>query len=153
MTRRGAVTPVATLATGLAVALLAACTAPVAVPWDERKPALTGTLWRWTETLMSDARRTRPAAPERYTLDFLPGGTARVRADCNTGSGRYETGADHQLTLARMAVTQAACLPGSLGDTYLRDLAGVSGYRFAGDELVLMLGQEQGTMRFVPLKR
>ena len=141
-----------TAAVGLAAAL-AACTTPATMPWVERKPALTGSVWRWTETLTSDDTRIRPAAPERYSLEFLPDGATRVRADCNTGSGRYETAADRKLTLGRMAVTQAACLPGSLGDAYLKGLANVSGYRFDGDNLVLMLKHDSGTMRFVPLKR
>jgi heat shock protein HslJ len=137
----------------LALASIGACTTPVTMPWDERKPALTGSVWRWTETLMSDDTRIRPAAPERYSLEFLPDGATRVRADCNTGSGRYETAADRQLTLGRLAVTQAACLPGSLGDAYLKGLANVSGYLFDGDNLVLMLKYDSGTMRFVALKR
>jgi heat shock protein HslJ len=149
MKRRSAVR---SLAAVLALASLAACTTPVTMPWEERKPVLTGTVWRWTETLMSDDTRIRPAAPERYSLEFLPDGVTRVRADCNTGSGRYEMAADRKLTLGRMAVTQAACLPGSLGDAYLRGLANVSGYLFDGDNLVLMLKYDSGTMRFVPLK-
>ena len=150
MKRRSAVR---SLAAVLALASIAACTTPVTMPWDERKPALTGSVWRWTETLMSDGTRIRPAAPERYALEFLPDGATRVRADCNTGSGRYETAADRELTLGRLAVTQAACLPGSLGDAYLKGLANVSGYLFDGDNLVLMLTYDGGTMRFVALKR
>ena len=141
------------LAAVLALASIAACTTPMTMPWDERKPALTGSMWRWTETLMSDGTHIRPAAPERYSLEFLPDGATRVRADCNTGSGRYETAADRKLTLGRLAVTQAACLPGSLGDAYLKGLANVSGYLFDGDNLVLMLKYDSGTMRFVALKR
>ena len=141
------------LAAVLALASIAACTTPMTMPWDERKPALTGSMWRWTETLMSDGTHIRPAAPERYSLEFLPDGATRVRADCNTGSGRYETAADRRLTLGRLAVTQAACLPGSLGDAYLKGLANVSGYLFDGDNLVLMLTYDSGTMRFVALKR
>jgi heat shock protein HslJ len=141
------------LAAALALASIAACTTPVTMPWDERKPALTGTVWRWTETLMSGDTRIRPAAPERYTLEFLADGATRVRADCNTGSGRHEMAADRKLTLGRMAVTQAACLPGSLGEAYLKGLANVSGYAFDGDNLVLMLRYDSGTMRFVALKR
>jgi heat shock protein HslJ len=141
------------LAAALALASAAACTAPATMPWEDRKPALTGTVWRWTETLMSDGMRIRPAAPERYSLEFLPEGATRVRADCNTGSGRYDMTADRKLTLGRMAVTPAACLPGSLGDAYLKGLANVSGYLFDGDNLVLMLAYDTGTMRFVSLKR
>jgi heat shock protein HslJ len=146
-------TAVRGITAALALASAASCTTPVTMPWDERKPALTGTVWRWTETLMSDDTRIRPAAPERYTLEFLADGATRVRADCNTGSGHYEMAADRKLTLGRMAVTQAACLPGSLGDAYLKGLANVSGYLFDGDNLVLMLRYDSGTMRFVPLKR
>ena len=150
MNRRAAVHG---FAAALALTALAACTAPAPMPWDERKPALTGTVWRWNETLTSEGTRIRPAAPERYSLEFLPDGATRVRADCNTGGGRYELSADRKLTLGRMAVTQAACLQGSLGDAYLAGLANVSGYRLDGEHLVLLLAYDRGTMRFVALKR
>ena len=149
MNRRAAVR---SLAGALALAALGACTTPVTMPWDPRRPVLTGTVWRWTETQAGDDARVRPAAPERYTLEFLPDGTTRVRADCNTATGRYEAGPDGRLSLGRMAVTQAACLPGSLGDAYLKGLADVSGHRFDGDHLVL-LRYDGGTMRFVALRR
>jgi heat shock protein HslJ len=132
----------------LAAAALTACMTPM--PWDEKKPALTGTVWRWTETLMNDDTRIRPQAPERYTLELLPDGTARVRSDCNTGGGRYESGAERRIDLTRIALSQAACLPGSQGDAYAKGLANVTSYLFAGEDLVLMLKYDSGTMRFVP---
>ena len=150
MNRRAAVR---SLAGALALAALGACTTPVTMPWDPRRPVLTGTVWRWTETQAGDDARVRPAAPERYTLEFLPDGTVRARADCNTASGRYEAGPDRRLALGRMSVTQAPCLPGSLGDAFLKGLADVAGYLFDGDQLVLMLRNNTGTMRFVALKR
>jgi heat shock protein HslJ len=150
MNRRAAVR---SFAGALALAALGACATPVTMPWDPRRPVLTGTVWRWTETLAGDDARVRPVAPERYTLEFLPDGAVRARADCNTASGRYEAGPDRRLALGRMSVTQAACLPGSLGDAYLKGLADVTGYMFDGDQLVLMLRHDTGTMRFVALKR
>ena len=146
-------TAVVSLAAVSALASMAACTTPATMPWQDRSPALTGHVWRWTETRSSDDTRIGPAAPERYTLEFLPDGATRVRADCNTGSGRYQATGERQLTLGRLAVTRAACLQGSLGDAYLRGLADVAGYRFDGDDLVLLLAHDRGTMRFVALKR
>jgi len=121
--------------------------------WEPRTPDLAGNVWRWTETLTGDGTRIRPAAPERYTLEFLADGATRARADCNTAGGRYEPGPGQKLELGRTVVTQAACLPGSLGDVYLQGLANVSAYRFDGEQLVLVLHHDGGTMRFVPLKR
>jgi len=141
------------LAAALGLASLAACTSPAPMPWESQRPQLTGPVWRWTETRMRDDTRTGPAAPERYTLEFLPDGATRVRADCNTGRGRYEAASDGRLALGRMAVTQAACLPGSLGDAYLQGLADVAAYRFDGEALVLVRPADGATMRFVPLKR
>jgi heat shock protein HslJ len=146
-------TVVVSLAAVPALASIAACTTPATMPWQDRKPALAGHVWRWTETRSSDDTRIGPAAPERYTLEFLPDGATRVRADCNTGSGRYQTTGERQLTLGRLAVTQAACMQGSLGDAYLKGLANVSGYVFDGDSLVLLVSYDRGTMRFVSLKR
>jgi len=153
MSRRSSCSAFRVLAAPVLATSLAACMTPVTMPWEEKKPMLPGTVWRWTETLMSDDTRTRPQAPERYTLEFTADGAVRVRADCNTGTGRYETAADRRVAMSRMAVTQAACLPGSLGDAYLKGLANVTSYTFAGEDLVLMIRYDSGTMRFVPLKR
>ena len=40
-------------------------------------------------TQMSDGAVIVPEGRDRYTLEFRPGGTVNVRADCNRGSATY----------------------------------------------------------------
>ena len=117
---------------------------PLVLPGDA---LLTGTTWSWRETVMSDDKRIKPDAPERYTLLFQPGGAVAVRADCNRGSGRYELNGG-SLSFGPMALTRAMCPPGSMDSEFMKQLGGVSGQLFKGDELVLTLKFDSGSMFF-----
>jgi heat shock protein HslJ len=108
---------------------------------------LTNTVWTWRETLMSDGKRIKPDAPERYTLDFQPGGSVAVRADCNRGSARYELRGG-ALSFGPIALTRAMCPPGSMDGEYAKQLAAVSGQLFKGGELVLTMKVDSGSMFF-----
>jgi para-nitrobenzyl esterase len=108
---------------------------------------LTGTLWRWTETVTGN-NSVKPDAPERYTLEFQPGGMVAVRADCNRGSGSYLLNGD-TLTFGPLAMTRAMCPPGSKDSEFLRGLAEVQGQLFRGDDLVLTLKADAGSMVFM----
>ncbi|HYR00005.1 MAG TPA: META domain-containing protein, partial [Casimicrobiaceae bacterium] len=76
---------------------------PMAVAGDA---LLTGTVWRWTGTVMNDDTRVTPDAPERYTIAFQPGGKVAVRADCNRGSGSYTLDGS-ALSFGPIAMTRA----------------------------------------------
>lgn len=117
---------------------------PMAAPGDA---LLTGTVWSWTETVMSDGKRIRPDAPERYTLVFQPGGMVAVRADCNRGSGSYLLNGG-ALSFGPVALTRAMCAPGSLDTEFMKGLGTVSGQFFKGNELVLALKVDSGSMIF-----
>lgn len=122
---------------------------PMAVAGDA---LLTGTVWRWTGTVMSDDTRIMPDAPERYTIAFEPGGKVAVRADCNRGSGSYtlDGGA---LTLGPIAMTRAMCSAGSKDAEFLRGLGAVSGQLFRGNDLVLTLKFDSGSMAFATTRQ
>ena len=113
---------------------------------------LTGTVWRWTGTVKSNDSRITPDAPERYTLEFQPGGMVAVRADCNRGSGSYLLNGG-ALTFGPLAMTRAMCPPGSKDAEFVRGLAAVSGQLFRGNELVLTLKVDSGSMTFVTDRR
>ncbi len=108
---------------------------------------LTGTVWAWKGTLMSDDKRIVPDAPERYTLEFQPGGKANIRADCNRGSASYTLNGS-ALSFGPIALTRAMCPPGSRDAEFLNGLQHVSGQLFDGNDLVLMLKVDAGSMRF-----
>lgn len=114
---------------------------------------LGGRTWSWKGTQFSDDKRVAPDAPERYTLEFLAEGRVQLRADCNRGGARFETGANRALQISPAATTKMGCPPGSSDTEFLRELALVSTYRFVDGDLVLMLRADTGSMRFTPLAR
>ena len=108
---------------------------------------LTNTVWAWQGTQTKDGARIAPDAAERYALVFAPGGMVSVRADCNRGSGSYLLNGN-QLTFGPIALTKMMCPPGSRDGEFLRGLAAVAGQSMSGNELVLTLQGDGGSMRF-----
>ena len=107
---------------------------------------LTNTPWAWQGTQMKDGARVASDAPERYTLTFLPGGRANVRADCNRGSASYLLDGS-QLSFGPVALTKMLCPPGSRDAEFLRGLGAVASQGWSGNELTLTLG-DGSVMRF-----
>ena len=101
---------------------------------------------------MNNDSRIKPDAPERYTLEFQPGGMVTVRADCNRGSGSYLLNGG-ALTFGPIAMTRAMCPPGSKDTEFLRGLAAVSGQLFRGNDLVLTLKFDSGSMIFTTTRQ
>jgi heat shock protein HslJ len=116
---------------------------PIAAAGDA---LLTDTVWSWKETVTSDGKRIIPASPARYTLLFQPGGMVDVQADCNRGSGAYVLNGG-SLSFGPIALTRAACPPGSLDAEFMKGLGLVSGQLFRGYDLVLTLS-DSGSMVF-----
>ena len=112
---------------------------------------LIGTVWAWYATTESSGERARVASPERYTIELLPDGALRVRADCNRGAGRY-TAADVDVRFSPIATTKIGCPAGSRDREFLEGLASVDGHRFEGVELVLSNSDGRRTMRFQPAR-
>ena len=117
---------------------------PMAAPGDA---LLTNTPWAWQGTQMKDGNRITPEAPDRYTLTFQPGGQVSVRADCNRGSGSYLLN-DTALSFGPIALTKMFCAQGSRDAEFLKELAAVASQGFSGNELVLTLQGDAGSMRF-----
>ena len=122
---------------------------PMAAAGDSQ---LTGSVWAWKEIVMSDGRRIKPDAPERYTLVFQPGGMVTVGADCNRGSASYLLNGA-ALSFGPMALTRAMCPTGSMDTEFTKGLGAVSGQSFKGNELVLTLRSDAGSMYFTPQRQ
>ncbi len=108
---------------------------------------ITGTAWAWQGTQAKDGARIVPDGPERYTLEFLPGGQVNVRADCNRGTASYALNGA-QLSFGPVALTKMMCPPGSRDADFLRGLAAAATHELAGSSLVLSLRDAAGVMRF-----
>jgi para-nitrobenzyl esterase len=105
--------------------------------------------WQWQEFLGGDDTVLTPDDPSRYTLTFNDDGTASIQADCNQVVASYSIDAT-QLTIEPGPSTMAACPEGSLSDRYVTLLSAATSYVMDGDELVISLFDDAGTMHFLP---
>ena len=106
-----------------------------------------GVVWTWLATQTGDGGGVVPEGRERYTLEFRPGGTVNVRADCNRGSAPY-TRSGSALGIGPIALTRMACPPDSRDADFVKGLGAVSGHSMVGSDLVLTLKSNTGSMRF-----
>jgi len=129
----------------LAIHIARPATADAVTP--DQAGRLIGVTWYWLGTLMNDGARFDPADPRRYTVQFTSDGHVAVRADCNRGAGTY-TVSGQRITISPLAVTRAACPPGSLDQRFLTNLGQAVIFSMRGDVLLLDLKFDSGTMRF-----
>ena len=110
---------------------------------------LTGVVWQWQTTLMNNDDQFTPDNPANYTLQFNADGTFTAQADCNQVSGSY-TLENSQLSIVPGPSTMAACPEGSLGDQFVKNLGEANRFLFEGDDLIISLMFDSGSMRFSP---
>ena len=109
---------------------------------------LTNTAWAWQGTQMQDGSRIVPDAPERYTLTFQPRRPGQRARRLQPRLRELPPRRHRAVVRARCRCTKMMCTPGSRDSEFLQELAAVTGQRFSGDELVLTLQGNAGTMRF-----
>ena len=108
---------------------------------------IVGMVWQWVST-QTPTEKITVDDPDKYTIEFLPGGQVNVQADCNVAGGTYTTSDSHiKITIA--TTTLAACPPGSLGDQFIKELNEAVIFLFEGDDLLIDRIYDSGTMRFV----
>jgi heat shock protein HslJ len=112
-------------------------------------PQLAGPVWLWQQTLMNNDDQFTPDNPGNYTVQFMADGTVSVQADCNRVGGSYTLDGS-QITIELGPSTLAACPEGSLGDQFLQNLGQANSYFFDGEDLIIDLMFDSGTMRFSP---
>jgi heat shock protein HslJ len=117
---------------------------PTPTPEPEVDPDLLGKVWQWYQFVGAE-QKVMPDDPASYTVEFKADGTIQVRADCNQASGRY-TARRGQMSIGVMAMTLAACPPGSLSDAFVQGLEMATIYSFDGNTLLLDLPMDGGTM-------
>jgi heat shock protein HslJ len=111
-----------------------------------------GIVWAWQSAQFADGRRIAVAASERYTIEFSPDGTLRVRADCNRGSARYAVDGV-RLSIGPVATTKKGCADDSHDRDFVAALEHVRGFRGDDRELVLTLAASGSWMHFAPVAR
>lgn len=109
-------------------------------------PALIGKTWKWF-AFQNPIGNTVIPSPDQYTVDFMSDGTLAVKADCNRATGTY-TAQDGSITIKMGPMTMAMCAPGSLSDQFVSRLSNAAVYFFQGDDLLIDLFADGGTMGF-----
>lgn len=105
------------------------------------------TAWYWTGTVDHEGTLSTPMDPKRFPLYFEEGkyigGT-----DCSAIKGTYvKDGEVLSLTPPELSSHQA-CPEGKMQDGYLKSLALATSYSIVGDELVIILYKDAGSMSF-----
>jgi para-nitrobenzyl esterase len=134
----------------LLLALLAtgcAQTAPQSPP-----DGLAGTSWRLVKFQGGDGAELRPYDKSLYTLAFTADGNVNARIDCNRGRGSWKSAGKGQLELGPMAITRAACAPGSLHDRLVRQYPHIRSYVIRDGHLFLSLMADGGIYEFEPAR-
>lgn len=117
-------------------------TGTTAMPADN---PLAAAPWSWVH--FRDAKQDYDVSGN-YAIVFNDDGTVAVTADCNSGSGSYSLHEGNELTISVLAITAAACPPGSLGDSFVEYLNQAGSYAVNSGILTIELMADGGTMTF-----
>lgn len=119
--------------------------------WPDQPPsALAGTHWALLALhSMDDAQgTTKVDDPKRYTLAFGSDGRVALRLDCNRAMGHWQGKAhgeeEGSLRFGQLAMTRAACPPGSLDTRVAMQLDYVRSYILRDGKLYLSLMADGG---------
>jgi len=120
------------------------------LPVQASQDTLSGITWRLKEIQETSEKTITIDDPEKYTLEFMPGGKVAIRADCNYGRGAYEV-QGQQLTIDINTLTKAMCPLDSLSEMYVRLLNEATSYVMLDGELFISYGIDGGILKFVSL--
>ena len=112
---------------------------------------LGGTSWQLVQFQGGDGSVLRPDDKTKYTLAFGADGSLNARIDCNRGRGTWKSSGKNQLELGPMALTRAACPPGSLHDHIVKQLPFIRSYVVKDGRLFLSMMADGGIYEFEPL--
>ncbi|MCC7022225.1 MAG: META domain-containing protein [Thermomicrobiales bacterium] len=118
-----------------------------ATPVPGAGPVITPVVWD-VVSLPNDGTPIPVADGTRYTIQFLPGGTVAVHADCNQATGTYTIASD-AISVEVTASTLALCPPGSRSDALLQTLSSVTTLREDANGDLLLSGPS-GIIRLRP---
>ncbi len=112
--------------------------------------ALEGTSWQLVKFQGSDDTTLTPDDRSKYTIAFGAGGQLTARVDCNRGRGTWKASGTSQLQFGPLALTRAACPPGSLHDQIVKQWGNIRSYVIKDGHLLLSLMADGGIYEFEP---
>jgi len=110
---------------------------------------LAGTSWVLVQFQSMDDTTLRPEKGRRYALSFAEGGQLRLQADCNRGTGSWQS-SGASLEFGGIALTRAMCPPSPIGERFVRDLGFVRSFVMRDGQLHLSLMADGGIYTFEP---
>jgi putative lipoprotein len=119
-------------------------------PPPSAKPGLGGTSWQLVQFQSGDGTTLTPDDRTKYTIAFNVDGSLAARIDCNRGRGAWKSSGPNQLELGPLALTRAACPPGSLHDHIVKQWPYVRSYVLKDGRLFLSLMADGGIYEFEP---
>jgi len=126
--------------------------APSQAAGPSTSPGLQGTSWQLVKFQGGDSKTLVPDDGAKYTIEFGASGQLTARIDCNRGRGSWSSGGPSQLQLGPLALTRAACPPGSLHDQIVKQWSNVRSYVLKDGHLFLSLMADGGIYEFQPVK-
>jgi heat shock protein HslJ len=111
---------------------------------------LAGTSWRLVRFEGGDGSVLAPDDRSKYTIELDAKGGVAARIDCNRGHGTWTSSGANQLRFGPMALTRAACPPGSLHDQIVKQWGNIRSYVIKDGHLFLSLMADGGIYEFEP---
>jgi para-nitrobenzyl esterase len=113
---------------------------------------LAGTSWELVRFQGGDDKTLVPDDGAKYTLEFRKDGGLVARIDCNRGRGSWKSSGPAQLELGPLALTRAACPPGSMHDQIVKQWPYARSYVLKDGRLFLSLMADGGIYEFEPAR-
>ena len=128
----------------------AVCIACSQSPPQSAAGGLGGTSWQLVRFQGDDDKVLIPDDKAKYTIAFGADGSVVVRSDCDRGRGTWKSSPRGQLEFGPLALTRAACPPGSLHDRIVKHWAFVRSYLVKDGHLFLSLMADGGIYELEP---
>ena len=119
----------------------------------DQTPALGGTSWQLVKFQGGNGALLTPDDKAKYTVAFTNDGNLSVRFDCNRGRGSRILTGPNEVRFGPLALTRAACPPGSLHDHFIKQWPNVRAYALKDGHLFLSLVADGGSYEFEPTTR
>ena len=111
---------------------------------------LAGSRWQLVEIRSMNDTVKAPETPGNYTIEFLPEGIVAFQADCNRGTGNWDSEAEGMVRFGPIAATRALCAPGSMSEAFLGQFDWVRSYTFDAGNLFLATMADGAVLEFEP---
>jgi len=111
-------------------------------------PQLGGSSWQLVRFQGGDGTVLVPDDSTKYSVRFNADNVVDVRFDCNRGRGSWNSAGKNQLEFGPMALTRAACPPGSLHDQLVKHWPFIRSYMHKNGRLYLGLMADGGSYEF-----